>query len=47
MHILAEAKIGLKTTKQNNEKMIHSSLNDTAELSGVTPNPGHVVEVVD
>lgn len=39
MHILAEAKIGLKTTKQNNEKMILSSLTDTIELSGAQTKP--------
>lgn len=39
MHILAEAKIGLKTTKQNNEKMIRSSLTDKIELSGAQTKP--------
>lgn len=39
MHILAEAKIGLKTTKQNNEKMIRSSLTNTIELSGAQTKP--------
>lgn len=39
MHILAEAKIGLKTTKQNNENMIRSSLTDTIELSGAQTKP--------